>query len=256
MTDGGKRPAKKTLSMAYFPEDGGYTPYQWSSYDEEMVLLILGLGHPTNPLPPDAWKAWNRQSKVLDNKETLMGFAEPLFIHQYSHLFVDFRKFDDGFGNYFDNSVLATEFNRDTCLKDKGFKSFHDGFWGLSAGLSPSGYSVYSPTNYNGTVCVGCVPASAMLNEKVVMTDIANWLKGPYKKQIFGKYGLVDSLNIDRKWFAQQVLGITVGAEYLALADVRPETSVWSDFNEIPEVKNGLARAESIKPKKEVTQAK
>jgi hypothetical protein len=250
MTDGGKRPTKKTLSMAYSPESG-YTPYQWSSYDEEMLLLLLGLGHPTNPLPADAWKAWNRQSKILESSETLMGFAEPLFVHQYSQVFVDFRHFNDGFGNYFHNSVLATEFNRETCLKDKRYKTFREGFWGLSAGLSPSGYSVYSPTDFNGTICAGCVPGSLMLLPKVLLSDLAQWMAGPYKKQIFGRYGLVDSLNLDRKWFAQQVLGITVGTEYLAEADMRPETSVWKDFNRIPEIKVALKRAQSIKTKKQ-----
>jgi len=45
---------------------------------------------------------------VTFDGQRLLGYSAPLFIHQYSQLYVDFRGFDDGFGNYFDNGALAT----------------------------------------------------------------------------------------------------------------------------------------------------
>jgi hypothetical protein len=158
MTNGNAAPAKRTLSLSYHPETGprerpaGYSPWEWDHYAEQMLLLILGLGSP-NPdhrLPPEVWTAWKRQSKTVEFKnldpsvhglkrsEDLIGYDRALFTHQYTHLFIDFRAFQDTFGvNYFRNSVVATLYNREVCLNDHSSKTFRNGFWGLSAGDAP-----------------------------------------------------------------------------------------------------------------------
>lgn len=247
MTDGGAKPEKRTLSMAWSPEHG-YTPSQWNMYAEEMILLVLGLGHPERPLPAEAWRAWSRKTSEVPDRQILMGLSEALFVHQYSQLFLDLRGLADGFPNYHENSRRMTGYHRTFARADGRYRTLREGFWGFSAGDSPDGYRVASPLDYQSTVCVGCVVASVMFDDAVILGDLASWLAGPYKSQIWGHYGFVDSLDLDRDWFAPEVIGITVGPAMLAQANRDEETSVWKDFMKIPEIKNGLARASAPMP--------
>lgn len=247
MTDGGTKPDKRTLSMAWGPENG-YTPAQWNMYAEEMILLVLGLGHPEHPLPTEAWRAWQRKMSDVPDRQTLMGLSEALFVHQYSQIFLDLRTFHDGFPNYHENSRRMTLYHRTVARADHRYRTLREGFWGFSAGDSPDGYRVASPLYYQSTVCVGCVVASAMLDADDVLADLSGWLGGAYKSHIWGRYGFIDSLDLDRNWFGQEVIGITVGPAFLAQADRDEETSVWKAFMKIPEIKSGLARAASISP--------
>lgn len=238
LTDGGSRPRKQTISMGYV-EEQGYIPAQWDMYAEQSILLILGLGHPTKPLPASTWLAWRRE---VDRG--LMGLREALFIHQYSFLFVDFRSFRDGYKNYFENSRAVTSEHRRIGMTDKRYRTLREGFWGFSAGLAPKGrYEVYSALNYAGTVCIGCTTASVMYLPKEAFADMARWLTGPYQKKIWGRYGFIDSLDLDRNWFSTEVIGITVGPTYMSLANLSENTSIWRLFMRIPEVQAGLNRA-------------
>ncbi len=247
LTDGNAKPDKKTLSMGYLQELG-YTPSQWSMPAEQMLLLLLGLGHPTHPLPPSTWLAWSRESTTLSDGEKLIGYDMPLFVHQYSQLFVDLRNFHDLYANYFNNASLATKENREVCLGDSHFQTFREGFWGLSAGESPNGYSAFSPTSHSSTVCLGCRIGSAMYDLDGTLTDARQWLKSRYAKNIWGKYGFVDSIDLDQNWFASNVLGITVGPIYLSLVNTDENTSIWRNFNLLPEIRRALDIASKVRP--------
>ncbi len=80
-----------------------------------------------------------------------------------------------------------------------------------------------------------------------VFSDAASWAHGPYGDKIWGKYGFVDSLDIDQNWFADAVIGITVGPAFLSIANLDPNTSIWKDFMTIPEVKNAISRITAAK---------
>jgi hypothetical protein len=240
LTDGGTRPDKKTLSMAYFP-DRGYTPAQWDMPAEEMFLYLLGIGHPTRPLPPTAWQAWRRDSLTLPDGRVLIGADMPLFVHQYSQVFVDFRNFRDGFQNYYTNGAIATEYNRATCQKNTKYQTYREGFWGLSAGFTPDGYGAASPIAIGSTACLGCVLGSMMYDATTVWGDFEKWMNGRYRERIWGRYGITDSIDLDRNWFSPQVLGITVGPLYLSLANLSPTNSIWSKFQEVTEIQKALA---------------
>ena len=247
MSDGGALPDKRTLSMAW-TANGGYTSAQWDMYAEQSILLLLGLGHPTRPLPASAWTAWARSRASVANDQSLMGQDQALFTHQYSQAFVDFRAFDDGCPNYFANSALAARWHRSFTQTDPSRRSLREGFWGFSAGQSPKGYEVWNPLNYNGLVCIGCAAASAMHEPALVLGDMARWASGPWAARIWGRYGFSDSLDLDRDWISSQVLGITVGPAYLSLANVRPETSVWRAFMALRFMRAALARAQAAGP--------
>lgn len=242
MTNGGAEPNKRTLSMAYV-EGFGFTPSQWDMYAEQKLLLILGLGHPTYPLPAESWLAIDRRTDVLPDGREVMGLKQALFVHQYSEAFIDFTGLNDGFKNYSDNSRIMADYHRIVGKMDHRYRTLREGFWGFSAGDSPLGYRVWSPVDYQSTVCISCVPASAMLMPDVILKDISDWANGPYRSQLWGRYGFVDSLDLDRNWFGPEVLGITVGPEYMAMANLSAPTSIWKDFMQIPAIRRGLDRA-------------
>ncbi|MBX2988700.1 MAG: hypothetical protein KF802_12460 [Bdellovibrionaceae bacterium] len=240
MTDGGSKPWKRSLSMAY-NEGRGYTISQWDMYAEQMLLILLGLGHPTNPLPKEAWLAFERDVMSLPHRsESMMGLEEALFVHQYSQVFVDFRNFQDGFRSYYDNGIIATRLNRDVARRDRRFKTLREGFWGFSAGEAPNGYSVATLLRYNGTVCIGCALGSAMYMPNEILSDAQRWLNSSHRSSLWGKYGFIDSLNLDEKWFSPYVLGITVGPAYMALANLREDTSIWKGFMKLPEIQKAM----------------
>lgn len=240
LTDSGKKPHKKTMSLSY-SEEKGFEPYQWNIYAEQKILLILGLGHPTKPISKEVWYAWLRFHTPLAVLSGLMGHNMPLFIHQYSSTFIDFRQLNDGYPNYHHNSYRASLLHRNL-RTNASTLTMKEGFWGLSAGEDPEGYKVYGPTDYNGTVCIGCALASAMFLPGELMWDATEWRKGKFKEKIWGRYGFIDSLNLDRSWYSRTVIGITVGPAYLSIANMKPETSVWHDFMRIPAIQRALKR--------------
>ena len=101
-----------TVTMGWKPESG-FLPFRWEGYDEALLLYILGLGSPTHPLPAESYKAW---ASTYEWKE-IYGYellhAGPLFTHQLSHVWIDFRRLQDDFmrehgSNYFENARRAT----------------------------------------------------------------------------------------------------------------------------------------------------
>ncbi|MBX3021799.1 MAG: hypothetical protein KF799_09005 [Bdellovibrionales bacterium] len=260
MTDGGQFPDRRTLNLSY--RDGiGFNKYQLSIYAEQMLLILLGLGHPTHPLPLETWHAWERREY---EGHSLRGVAldMPLFIHQYSMMFVDFRSVDDGHPNVFETSRTASAYNRSVALNDPSFASTRAGFWGFSAGQAPGPmpllqntgmkdanedrpeiYDVWNPYNrHAGVVCIGCMPGSAMFMPQVVLDDTAAWRSGPHGQVIWGLYGLTDSVDLDENWISTKTLGITVGTTYLSLANTHAENTIWSVFNKIPAIERALER--------------
>lgn len=236
MTHDGALPNKRTLSMGWLPESG-YLPYQWDSYAEHLLLLLLGLGHPKRPLPTAAWTAWSRP-KMNEREASDL----PLFIHQYSHWFVDFRNRQDRFGNYFLVSQRATHRDRLFCAEQKNSATYRAGFWGLSASGSAEGYFAFSPLQHNGTVCPSCAVGSYFLDQALVIEDVRRWINGPYGPRLWGEYGLSDSVNLDRGWFDTDVIGITVAGVYFAVVNGQ-DGSFWKVFEQISPLSRGLVRA-------------
>ncbi len=230
----GAHPDKKTLSMGWIPETG-FIPYEWEIYSEHLALYYLGLGHPTRPLRDSSWLAWQRVWKKDFQGRDFLGQGLPLFIHQYNFLFLDPASVPIGKGDWMDNSRLATGYDKDVAMAQTSrFRTFREGFWGLSASESQLGYRAFSTEFYDGTVCPGCVGASAPFVPEV-MGELESWSKSPWAKQIWGKYGFVDAFNLDPEWFSRDVLGITVGALYLSLANADPKhPTLWSVFRDLP----------------------
>src|ERR1051326_1890975 len=120
------------LPHGWTPEVG-FLPYRWDYYSELMMMYLLGLGSLTHPLPVEAWNAWKRINFEFDGISYIGSFA-PLFVHQYSQAWFDFRGKRDKYADYFENSAKATEAHRRFCLQlARQFPDYSDDLWGITA---------------------------------------------------------------------------------------------------------------------------
>lgn len=249
-TDAGADKNRATINLGWTPEEG-FLRYQWKGYSELLILLILGLGHEDYPLGPAAATAWKEHDSVKNPFQwtnqgktyPVIGSDLPLFIHQYPLLFLDMRGLKDEHLDYFENSRYATQHQRSLMDKNAPWKTLQQDFWGISASDTKKGYRPLAPGIFEGTVCPGCAGASVMFDPDVVLADLNSWKSGPLAREIYSQYGFVDAFNIDQNWFGQDVIGITVGALYLALANTDSKHSIWSKFMRIESIQRGLKNA-------------
>ncbi|NDP38975.1 MAG: hypothetical protein GZ093_09565 [Rhodoferax sp.] len=121
----------------------GFLNHAWNGYSEALLLYALGLGSPTHPLTAGSFSSWTStyQWKNLYGIDHL--FAGPLFIHQFSHAWIDFRGIRDRFMrekdcDYFENSHRATYVQREYAIRNPhSFVGYDKDGWGLSAGDGP-----------------------------------------------------------------------------------------------------------------------
>jgi hypothetical protein len=131
-----------TVTHGWRPEKG-FLRYRWEGFDEALILYVLGLGSPTHPLPPESYAAWlsSYKWKTIYGRELV--YAGPLFIHQFSHIWIDFRGIRDAFmrdhdSDYFHNSRQATYLQRDYAIRNpKGLSGYGENCWGLTASDGP-----------------------------------------------------------------------------------------------------------------------
>ncbi|HEV8371469.1 MAG TPA: glucoamylase family protein [Pyrinomonadaceae bacterium] len=130
------------VSMAWKPECG-FLPYLWEGYNEAILLHVLGLASPTHPLPPETYKAFTSTYcwKKICNQEFL--YAGPLFIHQLSQMWIDFRGIQDEFMrekgiDYFENSRRATYMQQQYAIRNPHeFRGYSENSWGITASDGP-----------------------------------------------------------------------------------------------------------------------
>jgi hypothetical protein len=118
----------------------------WIGYNEAMILYILALGSPTHAIPANGWTAWTSGYDWL----TYYGYTyinfPPLFGHQYSHCWIDFRTIQDTYTRnkgitYWENSRRATLAQRNYCIANPGgWVGYGEDLWGITASDDPDGY--------------------------------------------------------------------------------------------------------------------
>ena len=124
-------------------ENGGFLPFHWEGYDEALILYLLALGSPTHPISPDSYKAWCSTYEWKEIYGIQYLYAGPLFIHQMSHIWCDFRGIRDAFMrehdcDYFENSHRATLIQQQyAILNPQGFKHMDRFNWGVTASDGP-----------------------------------------------------------------------------------------------------------------------
>jgi hypothetical protein len=258
------------MSMGWYPERGIHQS-DWHGYDESMILYILALGSPTSPIPSESWKGFTSTSKWLEFYGFEFVSFGPLFGHQYSHCWIDFRGIRDEYMrekkiDYFENSRRATysqyEYGKDNPMKWNGYSAT---LWGVTACDGPGDRKIkfngewrqfrsyagrgvsadwklddgtIAPTAAGGSVAFApeiCVPALKALRDE-------------YPK-LWTRYGFLDAFNLSfitpetpYGWYDHDHLGIDQGPIVIMIENLR-NGLVWETMKKNPYIVNGLRRA-------------
>lgn len=258
------------MSMGWHPEKG-FIDSEWAGYNEAMVLIILGLGSPTHPIPDLSWQKWCTTYDL----DTFYGYKnvqfDPLFGHQYSHCWIDFRGIRDSFmrinqDDYFNNSRSATLSNRAYCIANPmKWTGYSENQWGLTACDGPDGklnidgvireffsYRARGAASTqiidDGTIAPTAAGGSYAFTPKESEACLSH-LWNTYYSDLVGEYGFKDAFNLTYKdsnhpegWFDKDYLGIDQGALLLQIENNDSEL-LWKIMKNNPYIVRGLKKA-------------
>ena len=271
------------ISLGWSPEKG-HLPYDWAGYNEAMLMVLLALGSPTHPISERAWPAWSKG--YHGDWGRFMGYEHlsfaPLFGHQYSHVWVDFRGIQDapmrerGI-DYFENTRRAVYAQRAYAIANpKGFYEYGANVWGFTACDGPGKLREFDRNNRfryfldysargagrtrtidDGTIAPTAALSSLPFAPEIVIPAVEE-MHSRYGKFIYLKYGFVDSFNrslvapdvklsdgrIDPSfgWVASDFIGIDQGPILAMIGNYRKEL-VWDHMRSCTPIRRGLERA-------------
>jgi hypothetical protein len=237
------------LSHGWHPETG-FIKNRWQDYSESSILYLLAIGSPTFPISWQSWYAWKRDW-VEYGKYKYLAAVPPLFIHQYSHGWVDFRgkreHYADYNVNYFDNSVKATYAQRQFFIDvlSKEFPNYSANIWGLTASDSAKGYIAWgAPPRDNATdgTVVPCASAGSLMFAPEITLPALKEMKSRFGDKIYGRYGFADAFNPQTGWVNSDVIGIDVGMTIVSAENLR-SGNVWRWFMKNADIKNAMTKA-------------
>jgi hypothetical protein len=131
-----------TVTLGWKPETG-FIKYRWTGYSEALILYVLALASPKFPLPAESYHAWTRTYKWTSLYGYEFLYAGPLFIHQLSHMWIDFRGIQDEYMrgkaiDYFENTRRAIYAQQQYAIRNpKRFKGYCEYIWGVTASDGP-----------------------------------------------------------------------------------------------------------------------
>ena len=258
-----------TVTHGWKPESG-FLPFRWRGYDEATILYLLGLGSPTHPLPVESYAAYTSTYAWKDIYGYEFVYAGPLFIHQYSHVWVDFRGIRDDFMqargiDYFENSRRATFVHQQYAIRNPLQFSHHcDCCWGLTASDGPGPATLrvggverrfydylargapFGPDD--GTIAPWAAVASLPFAPEIVLPTIRHMIRlgvGP----THCRYGLAASFNPTFPvpagapgWVSRWNYGLNQGPLVLMVENYRSGL-VWGLMRRCPYLVAGLGRA-------------
>lgn len=256
-----------TIMQGWKPECG-FLHYGWEGYNEAIVLYVLALGSPTHPIGADCYDAWTAtyQWENLYGHDFLYG--GPLFIHHFSHAWIDFRGIRDCFMrekncDYFENSRRAIHVQRAyTCINPRGHAGYGADGWGLSACDGPSdevqsmvaeprhlyGYAArgvpFGPDD--GTLStpavLACLPFEPAITLQAVRTMCRRY------PEMVHEHSFASSFNPDladadgRAWVSAGLFGLDQGIIVLMIENHR-SGGIWQLMRQCRWVIDGLHRA-------------
>jgi hypothetical protein len=274
---------RKAIPMGWHPETG-FIARNWDGYNEGMFVFILGLGSPTHPVAAGSWDAWTEPYPRFwrgAGETRHLAFA-PLFGHQYSHVWIDFRGIRDAAMreaglDYFENSRRATWANRAYCAANPmGWEGYSKDLWGLTACDGPGnfeldykgqkrtfyGYAARGPLGQPDERDDGTIAPTAALGSLPFAPEIvvpcAEAMRRAYGGRPYSRYGFLDAFNpsfrytdvkvergsVDPEsgWVDVDYLGIDQGPILTMAANYRKDF-VWKHMRKVPAVRRGLEQA-------------
>ena len=256
------QPRPNAITMGWTPEHGFHT-YDWRGYNEGMMVIILALGSTTHPVDAGAWSEWTKTYKwdTFYGQEHLV-FA-PLFGHQYTHMFIDFRGIQDTYMrahgiDYFENSRRATLSQRAYANDNPGhWKDYGGDIWGLTACDGPGDRTIAGRT-YLGYAARGAAPGDIRDDGTIAPTAAASSIpftpevsiaaieamRKRYGTSLYREYGFADAFNptFQNGWFDVDYLGIDQGP-IIAMIENYRSGLLWEKMKKNPHVIRGLRRA-------------
>jgi len=267
------------VSMGWTPENGFHT-YDWRGYNEAMILVVLALGSPTHPVEPEAWQAYHSTDKWgTAYGQQFVQFA-PLFGHQYSEVWIDFRGIKDPvistYGiDWFENSRRAVLAQHAYAVANPGgWRDYGDRIWGLSACDGPMDAAVtidgrlrefhsYTARGVaendirdDGTIATTAAASSIAFAPELAIPAMRE-MSTRYGTNLYSQYGFLDAFNptlrtteklkhgrVDpaQGWFDIDYLGIDEGPIVAMIENYRSEL-VWKTMRKNPHIVRGLKRA-------------
>ena len=234
----------RILPHGWTPETG-FLQYRWDSYSEMMMMYLMGLGSPSHALPASTWDAWKRTDFEYDGIK-FIGSSAPLFVHQYSQAWFDFRGRRDKYADYYANSIIASDIHRRFCLSlaDK-FPTYSNDLWGITASDSARGYVVWGGPPSTGPIDGTVVPCASGGSLPFLPGPAMRVLRNIYNRYGAGtwsRYGFVDAFNPITNWYDSDVIGIDTGIT-MVMAENARTGFVWNTFMKNPECVRGMQRA-------------
>ena len=256
-----EKDGKLQLNMAYsngsWRETKGYCPANWDHYAEQMMiyLLIGGRSDIDENIALNLFDGFDRNIGKYKGNEFVYCFNNPLFIHQFTHCFFDFRKYLDKNGyDWFKNSVDATIANRRFCIDQKKHKSFGKNSWGLTAFQGKDRYMVFGspPQGFEHVKCnqrleAYVAPYGALSSINFLPNEVIKALKHFTKiKGLKQKYGFTDSYNLDIGYVSDCYIGIDKGPTIIMLDNYLYGT-IWKYFMNSEVCQTAIKRLKFIK---------
>ena len=235
---------ESTFSMGWTPESG-FLKARWEHYCELMMIYLLAIGSPAHPVSPGTWNAWTRPKITYQGIDYISG-NDPLFTHQYSQAWYDFRNKRDAYANYFENSVKATKAHKLFCLSlhDK-FPGYGEDLWGISASDYVGGYTAWGGPPPQGPIDGSIVPCATGGSLPFLFDDcirVLRTIRGHYGQKAWTRYGFVDAFNPLTGWYDSDVLGIDLGITMLMAENYRTGF-VWETFMKNAEARSAMQKA-------------
>jgi hypothetical protein len=274
------RPRPPLLGMGWRPEEG-FIPSDWKGYDESMILYILALGSPTHPVEPQAWTAFTSTyvwASYYGNEHVAFG---PLFGHQFSHVWIDFRGIQDAYMrgkgiDYFENSRRATVSQRQFAIANpNSFAGYGEDVWGLTACDGPADVTLdvngrnvrfhtyaaraasASWSNDDGTLAPTAAGGSIAFAPEICESALKK-MHATYGEHLWGRFGPLDAFNPTftftnirlthgkvvpgMGWFDTDWLGLDQGP-IVAMIENHRTGLVWKTMRKNPYIAAGLRRA-------------
>ncbi len=267
------------ITLAWTAESR-FSAYDWKGYNEAMLIYILALGSPTHPdtVPPGAWSSWTStyQWGTFQGQDHL-GFA-PLFGHQYSHVWIDFRGIQDAYMrthgiDYAENSRRATLAQQAYAVANPGaWTGYGATLWGLTASDGPADVTLtlagrsrqfhtyfargasFTEIQDDGTISPAAAGGSIPFAPEVSIPALLA-MRRTYGANLFSTYGFFDAFNptftgtpsqgrVDPAlgWFDTDYLGIDQGP-ILAMIENYRSGLVWRLMRANSHIVLGLCRA-------------
>ncbi|MDQ0322035.1 hypothetical protein QO002_004241 [Pararhizobium capsulatum DSM 1112] len=258
-----------TLTHGWRPESG-FIPYRWRGYDEGLLLYILGLGSPTYPLPRESFAAYTETYEWRNIYGRELLYSGPLFTHQFSHMWIDFRGIRDDFmrrhdSDYFENTRHATYVQQEYAIRNPmGFAGYGEHCWGFTACDGPgwgkrtidgiereffdyvARGAPFGPDD--GTVAPWVVVASLPFAPEIVVPTVRNFAR--MDLGMTRLYGFKPSFNLTNAvednstgcWISPYHFGIDQGPVVLMIENYRTGL-IWNIVRRCGPIVAGLRRA-------------